>query len=86
MRVKSFLTHLGIICGLALYNQVQLNVNFPLVIYKKILESCPAASYTKRHTYEIALDDLKVRVGSNFPERVRCPKLRKNQSRSSMKD
>ena len=27
----------GIVCGLAIYNNVILNTNFPLVVYKKLL-------------------------------------------------
>lgn len=32
---------IGIILGLALYNQIILDVQFPLVLYKKLLSACP---------------------------------------------
>ncbi|KAL6487855.1 hypothetical protein MHYP_G00044810 [Metynnis hypsauchen] len=49
---KCFVEHnwfhlIGIVCGLAIYNSTVVDLHFPLVLYKKLLDVCPA------------LDDLK---------------------------
>ncbi|KAI4884476.1 hypothetical protein NFI96_014104 [Prochilodus magdalenae] len=49
---KCFVEHnwfhlIGIICGLAIYNSTVVDLHFPLVLYKKLLDVCPV------------LDDLK---------------------------
>ncbi|XP_076831350.1 putative E3 ubiquitin-protein ligase HERC3 isoform X2 [Brachyhypopomus gauderio] len=44
---KCFVEHnwfhlIGIICGLAIYNSTVVDLHFPLVLYKKLLDGCPA--------------------------------------------
>jgi len=59
----------GLVFGLAIYNSVLLDVHFPLVIYKKLLGTCPGVSFTQRHKYELTLEDVKVTfptVGKNL--------------------
>jgi len=49
----------GLVLGLAIYNSVILNVNFPLALYKKLLASCPHGSFSDRFDYKMNLKDVK---------------------------
>eukprot|EP01128_Nolandella_sp_AFSM9_P008683 TRINITY_DN5371_c0_g1_i1.p1 TRINITY_DN5371_c0_g1~~TRINITY_DN5371_c0_g1_i1.p1 ORF type:complete len:1070 (-),score=118.80 TRINITY_DN5371_c0_g1_i1:77-3217(-) len=49
----------GILFGLALYNSVLIPVAFPQLLFKKLLKSCPGASYARRHEYVLGLADVQ---------------------------
>lgn len=60
---------MGLVIGLAIYNSTLLDIRLPLVVWKKLLESCPGISYTDRHQYVPDLHDLKATfpiIGKNL--------------------
>jgi alpha-tubulin suppressor-like RCC1 family protein len=49
---------MGLIMGLAIYNNVLLDIRFPNVIYKMILGDCPGESIDSRYQYKVTTQDM----------------------------
>jgi alpha-tubulin suppressor-like RCC1 family protein len=49
---------MGLIIGLAIYNNILLDIRFPNVIYKMLLGDCPGESIDNRYQYKITTQDM----------------------------